>query len=368
MRINHLRKRFPKKYKVMRQFILLFLFIAFVTAADDALIETETGPKSSADLIKPDAAAIDKIPMGAAVGTTVVKDDAKAGAIAEEVLKAKTEDKSVKSSESKESKEESEGAKVVAVPKETVAIAHKKPGEEAEVAAATKADIKVVEPEPARVKRDKEAESVLEEGAVIDVGAIGTKEAVAQSKAIANKSKSSESSESKEDHKVEEKEEVETADTKKVLIAKAVPKETVVVAHKKAGEEAEVASVTKVGIKPVAVATVPVPAEATRVKREKEAESVLTEGAVIDVGAVGNKAAVAESKAIADKSKSSESNESKEDQKDKEVEAVKVSKVPTEKIAVAHKEAGDDEVEIATATKASIVAEKIQKSRARRFA
>uniref|UniRef100_A0AC34F917 Uncharacterized protein n=1 Tax=Panagrolaimus sp. ES5 TaxID=591445 RepID=A0AC34F917_9BILA len=349
----------------MRQFIFIFLFIAFVSAADDALIETESGPKSSADLIKdasaqPDVAAIDKIPLGAAVGTTVVKDDAKADVIADAVAKAEAAENKSKSSESKESKEE-EVEKVEAVPKETVAVAHKKPGEEAEVATATKVEIKPVA--AARVKREeKEVESVLEEGAVIDVGAAGDKAAVAQSKAIANKSKSSESKESKE----EEKEVAETDATK----VEAVPKETVAVAHKKPGEEPEVATATKVELKPVEPEAAAAIVAETRAKRAEEVQSVLKEGAVIDVGAVGDKTAVAQSKAIADKSKSSESKESKEDeQKEAEnVEAVKVSKVPTEEIAVAHKKAGDDEVKVATATEATIVAEKIQKSRARRFA
>jgi hypothetical protein len=246
----------------MRQFILLFVFIAFVGAADDALIETESGPKSSADLVaeagEPNAAAIDKIPLGAAVGTTVIKDDAKAEAVATDVEKAEAaeEKNKSKSSESKESKEEAEDkeVKVEAIPKETVAVAHKKAGEgKPEVATATKVELKPVETE-AHAKR--EAIDKIPLGA-----AVGT---------------------------------------------------TVVKDEAKVVKDAD---------------------------EKTDAEN---------------------------KSKSSESKESKEEEI--ETEKVKLSKVPTEEVAIAHKKAGEDEVKIATATEAAIVAEKVEKSRARRFA
>uniref|UniRef100_A0A914Q272 Uncharacterized protein n=1 Tax=Panagrolaimus davidi TaxID=227884 RepID=A0A914Q272_9BILA len=249
----------------MRQFILLFLFIAYVGAADDALLETESGPKSSADLVaeagEPNAAAIDKIPLGAAVGTTVIKDDAKAEAVATDVEKAEAaeEKNKSKSSESKESKEEAEDkeVKVEAIPKETVAVAHKKAGDEKpEVATATKVELKPVESE-ARVKRDEEAIDKIPLGA-----AVGT----------------------------------------------------------------------------------------TVVKDEEKVVKVADEKTAAE-----------------NKSKSSESKESKE-KEEVETEKVKLSKVPTEEVAVAHKKADEDEVKISTATEAAIVAEKVEKSRARRFA
>lgn len=252
----------------MRQFILLFVFIAFVGAADDALIETESGPKSSADLVaeagEPNAAAIDKIPLGAAVGTTVIKDDAKAEAVATDVEKA----------------------------------------------------------EAAEEK---------------------------------NKSKSSESKESKE----------EEAEDKKVKV-EAIPKETVAVAHKKAGDEKpEVATATKVELKPVET-------EAARAKRDEEAIDKIPLGAAVGTTVVKDEAKVVkdadEKTAAENKSKSSESKESKEKEEEVETEKVKLSKVPTEEVAVAHKKAGEDEVKISTATDAAIVAEKVEKSRARRFA
>jgi|UniRef100_A0AC35G039 hypothetical protein len=251
----------------MRQFILLFLFIAYVGAADDALLETENGPKSSADLVaeagEPNAAAIDKIPLGAAVGTTVIKDDAKAEAVATDV---------------------------------------------------------------------KKAEAVEEK----------------------NKSKSSESTESKE----------EEAEDKKVKV-EAIPKETVAVAHKKAGDEKpEVATATKVELKPVETEA--------RAKRDEEAIDKIPLGAAVGTTVVKDEAKVVkdadEKSAAENKSKSSESKESKEKEEEVETEKVKLSKVPTEEVAVAHKKAGEDEVKISTATEAAIVAEKVEKSRARRFA
>ena len=442
----------------MRQFIVLFLFIFSVkTLADSshesAIIETKDGPKSSHDLIKEikeehskgldlpapdvvpsDAVQVAGVPSETNAGRPIILDKpnivptsvpSKSGLPSENIAPANSKAEKIalapsrarraadKSSESKESGEEKKDGDIIAaakVPTEEIAIAHKKAGEETEIATATKASIIAVKEESKRVRRAPDSSSsesheihtgivspaVINPGlpTVINPGLPALNVAPNPPAALGGLRRRRDASKSSESDETDK-------DGKSDAFTTKVPTESVVVAKKEPGEDSiKVGSATKV--ESIAVKGSPenenLPTISPRVRRdnskssEEEKDSAFTTKIPIESVAVAKKkpgedkadvATATKVKTVAVSGdpaeenlptispgrarraadKSSESKESGEEKKDGDI--IAAAKVPTEEIAIAHKKAGE-ETEIATATKASIIAVKEESKRVRR--
>uniref|UniRef100_A0AC35FHA5 Uncharacterized protein n=1 Tax=Panagrolaimus sp. PS1159 TaxID=55785 RepID=A0AC35FHA5_9BILA len=420
----------------MRQFIFLFLFIFSVKVLADgshesAIIETKDGPKSSHDLIKEvkeghskvgslpapdvvpsDAVQVAGVPSETNAGRPIVLDKpnivptsvpSKSGLPSENIAPANSKAEKIalapkrarreadKSSESKESEEEKKDGDLIAgkIPTEEIAVAHKKDGEETEIATATKASIIAVSEENKRVKRVPDSSSSesheihtgIVSPAVINPGLPALNVAPNPPAGLGGIRKRRDASKSSESDEADKDDKSDAFTTK-------IPTETAVVAKKEPGEDSiKVGSATKV--ESIAVTgspeeknlptisarirrdnsksseeekdsafTTKIPTESVAVAKKKPGEDkaeVATATKVKNVAVSGDPAeenlpTVSPGRARREADKSSESKESGEKKKDGDLIA---AKIPTKEIAVAHKK---EEIEIATATKASIIA------------
>ena len=372
----------------MRKFIVLFLFISSIYALDDALIETINGPKSSHDLIEEaHPIAAEEQPMGTVENGKILHDDIgalpspdavispgvkvvgvpsethagrpivldkpnisptivpeKSGLPSENVAPANSKAESIalegarkkrdtSSSKSSEEKEEGTSVKVAKIPTEVIAVAHKNPGEETKIATATKATIIAVAESGKREKRAPDSSSseshevhapIISPGLpVVNIAPNHLPAALGSGLRMtrdASKSAESDEKEAAESIKVGSEGNVESV---AVGITEApqeekkggssyttkIPIESAAVAKKKFGEEkTEVATATKFEVKNITGS--PSDANLPTISIDKFETTT---------------------------------------------KSFKLAKIPTEEIAVAHKKIGE-EAEVATVTKASIVA------------